>query len=104
MSEKLISINQAAAQGIERVRLPVWKNQFNHLKIDVINGKPGPWTRLYSPMNKGLGNKEPVGMLFIIVNYDAKDYLPYNGDLPDSEAYKAEEAHFVEAFKRQDTK
>lgn len=34
----LFSINEAARQGMERVRKPNWANKLDHLKIDIIDG------------------------------------------------------------------
>lgn len=66
----------------------------DHLKIDIIDGKPGPWTHLYSPFNKECNGRDPVDMLFTQVDYDAVEVVPYTGPLPDSEEYKAAAAQF----------
>ena len=60
---KLISINQAAAQGIDRLRQPRWANPEDYLKIDIIDGRPGPWLHLYSPANQAINGRNPVDML-----------------------------------------
>jgi hypothetical protein len=52
---KLMSLNDAAAYGIERVRQPQWANKLDHLKIDIIDDRPGPWLHLYAPFNKTPG-------------------------------------------------
>lgn len=86
---ELISIAQAAEKGIARLRKPVWANQMDHLKIDIINGIPGPWLHLHSPFNKELTGSDPVDVLGIGSDYNAKEFEPYTGPLPDSEEYKA---------------
>jgi hypothetical protein len=37
-----ISINEAANQGIGYLRKSVWAIPLDHLKIDILDGKPGP--------------------------------------------------------------
>lgn len=53
MNDK-ISIEDAAAKGIERIRKEIWANPMDHLKIDIIGGCPGPWVHLYSPANSAI--------------------------------------------------
>lgn len=91
---ELISVTQAAKQGIERIRRPIWANQLDHLKIDIIDGVPGPWLHLYCPFNKECNGRDPVNVLCIDSDYDAKEYEPYTGPLPDSDEYKAAQAAF----------
>ncbi|WP_426106401.1 hypothetical protein [Massilia sp. TSP1-1-2] len=95
----LISIDEAAAQGIERLRLPVWANPLDHLKIDIFDGKPGPWTHLYAPLNKECNGHDPIDVLCLQVDYTAKSYLPYEGPTSDSVEYKAAQAAFEGIFK-----
>jgi hypothetical protein len=92
--KKLISINEAAARGIERLRKPVWANPFDHLKIDVLDGRPGPWVHLYAPFNKKCNGRDPVSFLIFNHDPDAKDFQPYTGHPADSDEYKAEVAKF----------
>jgi hypothetical protein len=93
MSE-LISIVEAAAQGIERLREPQWANPMDHLKIDIIDGKPGPWTHLYSPMNESLNGRDPFDILVVSMDYNAKRYELHTGPLPETEEYRAAVAEF----------
>lgn len=87
---ELISIKDAEAQGITRVRKPVWANPLDQLHIG-----PGIWTHLYCPFNKECNGRDPVDMLkFQIGDLDAKEWLPHTGSLPDSEEYKAAVAVF----------
>lgn len=90
----LISIKEAAAQGITRLRLPKWANPMDHLKIDIIGEQLGPWLHLYAPFNKECNGRDPFQ--FLSFNYDiaSRDWLPYAGPLPDSEEYKAAQAQF----------
>ena len=95
---KLLSIAQAAAAGIDRVRQPLWANPFDHLKIDIVGGQPGPWLHLFCPYNKQSNKRDPVDILWIvppfIYNASAEMFVPYTGPLPDSKEYKAEVAKF----------
>jgi len=94
--EKLISIVQAAERGIERVRQTIWGNKFDHVKIDIIDGKPGPWLHLYAPFNKECNGRDPVDMLAMPpVDIHASVFVPYTGPLSDSDEYKAERARFA---------
>jgi hypothetical protein len=86
---ELISVAQAAEKGIERLRKQIWANQMDHLKIDIIDGKPGPWLHLYCPFNKECNGRDPVDTLGLGMDYDAKEFEPYTGPLPDSDEYKA---------------
>lgn len=65
MMVEMISINQAAAQGVDKLRLPIWASPEDYLKIDIIDGKAGPWGHLYSPINEAINGKNPVDMLLL---------------------------------------
>lgn len=89
---ELISINQAAAEGIERVRRPAWANSFDHIKIDIIDGKPGPWLHLWCPINMMMSSRDPVDMLSFgraAGDLNEKCFVPYTEALPGSDDYKA---------------
>lgn len=90
----LISINEAAALGIERLRKPVWAHPCDHLKLDIIGGRPGPWTHLWCPFNKECNGRDPVDILCISLDYDERCYVPHTGPTPDSDEYKAEVAAY----------
>lgn len=85
----LISIKEALAQGITRVRKPVWAEPLDQLHIG-----PGIWMHLYCPFNKECNGRDPVDMLTLQADLDAKEWLPHTGPLPDSEEYKAMVAKF----------
>jgi len=95
---KLLSITQAAAAGIDRIRQTLWANPFDHIKLDIIDGKPGPWLHLFCPFNKRANKRDPIDILWIVppAIYDANTemFVPYTGPLPDSQEYKAEVAKF----------
>ncbi len=96
---ELISVTQAAKQGVARLRKPIWANKMDHLKIDIIDGTPGPWLHMYCPFNKECNGRDPVDILGIGSDYDAKEFEPYTGPLPDSDEYKAEQAAFDGALR-----
>lgn len=98
---ELISINEAAARGIERVRLPAWANPLDHLKIDIFDGRPGPWVHLFAVDNSWINERDPVDILcfaseekinVLQVDPREKGWEPYTGPTADSEEYKAESA------------
>ena len=62
---KLLSINEAAAQGADKLRQPRWANLEDYLMIDIIDGAAGPWGYLYSPANEAINGRNPVDMLLI---------------------------------------
>jgi hypothetical protein len=94
MNDK-ISIEEAAARGIERLRQPKWVTAEDHLKIDIINGKPGPWTHLYAPFNLECNGKDPVDVICMNMNYKSADWLPYAGPIADSDEYRAAQARYA---------
>ena len=70
----MISINEAVANGIEKIRKPEWVNREDHLKLDIIDGKIGPWIHLFSPLNEVLGSPDPQDLLFMGFDLDAVEY------------------------------
>jgi len=94
----LISMEDAAAQGIERLRKPIWANPLDHVKIDIIGGSLGIWFHLYCPFNKECNGRDPVSMLLMQMpdgTSSIKEFVPYTGPLPDSKEYLAD----VEKYK-----
>jgi hypothetical protein len=88
---ELLCLAEAARKGVDRLRLPIWANKMDHLKIDIINGELGPWGHLYSPINVGVNGKDPVSFIFGVQGVcDIHDraYEAYAGPLPDSEEYR----------------
>lgn len=94
----LISINEAAQQGIERLRQPQWALSMDHLKIDIIDGAPGPWLKVFAPFNVYCNGSDPVP--FLAYNYDlnTRNWQPYDGPLPDSEEYQAQITNYTKAM------
>ncbi|MGI9485458.1 MAG: hypothetical protein ACR2RF_06160 [Geminicoccaceae bacterium] len=91
---ELISINEAAAQGIERIRQPNWSNPNDYLKIDIVEDKPGPWLHLYSPINEPIcKQKNPQDILWILEGgaeqADAKEFVRYEGKIDPDETPSA---------------
>ncbi len=90
----LISIRQAAAQGISRLRMPQWVGKFDHLNIDIINDEPGPWAHLYSPSNTSINGRDPVDILCMVginglhVDPNEEAYEPHTGPTHESREYK----------------
>lgn len=69
----MISINEALANNVTRIRVPKWACCADYLELTIIKGKDGvrrlgPWIRLFSPMNEEINGENPVSML--ITNFD----------------------------------
>ena len=94
----LISLEDAAALGIERVRLGYWANRMDHFKIDIIDGKVGPWVKLYAPFNKHCNGRDPMPMLITMFETWHRTYEVYRGPLPDSVEYLEAAAAFDEGL------
>lgn len=91
----LISINEAAARGVERLRKPIWSTPEDHLKIDIIDGKPGPWLHLWCPFNKECNGRDPVNILAFHWDLNFPEFVRYDGPLPDSEPYQKKVAYYA---------
>lgn len=100
MDEELISIREAATRGIMRLRKPVWRTPEDHIKIDIIDGRHGPWIHLYCPFNMQCNGRDPVDLLCTDFPPDLKVFVPYTGPLPESAEYKAAQQVYEEAAKR----
>jgi hypothetical protein len=101
---KLISINDAVALGVERLRLSKWADKMDHIKIDILNdpetgeGTLGPWVHLWCPFNKECNGRDPVSVLAIMEmkgQLDSPEWEVYRGPLPDSDEYKERAAAFA---------
>lgn len=96
MDEHLVSLNDAAKAGCLRLRKPVWANPLDHFKIDLVDGKIGPWIHLWAPFNKECNGRDPVDILVFQerVSLDTPEYVVYDGPLPTSEEYQAAVAKY----------
>jgi len=77
-----MTLNEAARNGIARVRKEVWISPTGYLKIDLFpegNGY-GPWAHLYDRgVQEVLGESTPQDILsFQIMD---TDFVPYYGEL-----------------------
>lgn len=89
--KKLFSINEAAQQGIERLRLPIWANPLDHIKIDIFDKHLGPWIHLYAPFNLECNGKDPMPILSFSMDCNKQEWEEYTGALPDSEEYRKDQ-------------
>jgi hypothetical protein len=99
---ELLSIHQAVARGIDRVRLPKWAHPMDHFQLTILTDATdangvwlGPWIQLYAPFNLECNGRDPVPLLFTQLDLDAVEYQPYIGPLPDSTEYKAAQQHYA---------
>jgi hypothetical protein len=89
LSLQKLSVNEAAARGIERLRKPIWANKLDHLKIDIVDGKPGPWLYLWAPFNTECNGRDPVESFAYQWDLDFPEFEIYAGPLPSSAEYQA---------------
>lgn len=94
-----ISINQAAASGITKLRRPIWAHPMDHLVIDIIDGEPGIFIRLYCPSNVGVNGRDPVEMITLDVDLHQETYVPYEGFGHESPEYIAMSEKYTQSFK-----
>jgi len=67
----------------------------DHIKIDIVDNKPGPWIHLFSPFNKECNGRDPVSMVCLDKEkLNKKEWLIYKGPLPGSPEYETAEASF----------
>jgi len=97
----LISLTEAAAKGIDRVRKPIWASAEDHFKLDIFDGELGPWIHLFAPFNKECNGRDPFDICVIQVDIGAPEYVPYAGPLPDSEPYRAKVAMYEGCLEEQ---
>lgn len=96
---ELISIDQAASRNIKLIRKPIWANAMDHIRIDIVDGRAGPWLHLYAPFNVECNGRDPVPIAALGNGYDVIEWEPYAGPLPDSEEYKADVAGYAKFSK-----
>jgi len=94
-TNELMSISDAAKAGIALLRDPKWAHPCAHLKIDILDGLPGPWVHLYDPYNLECSGRDPVDMLCIQMDYDAKEWAQHTGPTSDSVEYRAAQAAYA---------
>lgn len=102
----MISIKEAASQGITLLRRPIWANPLDHLKIDIVDGQPGPWGHLYAPFNMECNGRDPVdiitiaGVNGIYLDTSKREWEAYLGPTADSEEYRAAARGYEGMLKR----
>ena len=84
----MISILEAAEQGILRIRKPIWANPMDHILITIFEDEPGPWLKLYAPYNLAIDGEHPVTLLITAFSIEEQDWERYTGPLPDSDEYR----------------
>ncbi len=75
-----MTAGEAAKHGIRRLRRPVWAHPEAYLRIDILDGRVGPWFHLYERKTQEvIGEKTP--QTFIGLGDTTDDYEPYAGPL-----------------------
>lgn len=62
MAEKK-TLGEWAKLGVSRVRLAVWANPEDYVRLDLFDGMHGPWLHLYAPVQAVLGYPSPQDVL-----------------------------------------
>lgn len=77
--ERMISVRQAAARGISKLRLDNWANPQDHFEFYLVpGGGVGPWVKLWSPTNEPIGMPNPQTLLITMMgDLDDECWLPY---------------------------
>ncbi len=81
-----ISLVDAAALGVSRIRMPSWSHRHDHFEIDIKNGKLGPTILLWSPPNRRFYKRDPISLPTNRILPDKRMFVPYRG--PDGVPFK----------------
>ena len=75
---KLMSLRQAAKEGVRLLRLPHWAFEDDHVEIDIIDGDLGPWIHFHCPTSCQVnGTLSKVDRLLVGVDLDKEEWVPY---------------------------
>ncbi len=71
--------DELVALGCNRFRRDIWADPTDYVRVDVIDGKKGPWMHLWARRTQEIcGSPTPQDILNI--RHDpTDDYLPYDG-------------------------
>jgi hypothetical protein len=73
-----MSINEMTKVGITKFRQVNWTNPDDHMEMNIIEGRPGPWFKLWSPVNELIGTKNPQTLLVTMMgDLNDKCWYPY---------------------------
>ncbi len=76
-----MTISDAAALGISRIRRSMWADKKSYAKIDLTdNGTHGPWLHLFDRRTQEILD-EPTPQNVICVGDKTNDYVEYVGEL-----------------------
>lgn len=79
-----MTLSEAARQGILRVRLPIWANEGEYLRQDVIRDDDGvtrgPWVHLFSRYQEALEANTPQTLPTMYFD-ERSDFVAYTGPL-----------------------
>lgn len=74
-----MTLIEAAAAGIERVTNVRWPPMTAFVRIDIIDGKPGPWLHSYNLSDLETGMNTPTDRLGLGDIYDKREWVAYTG-------------------------
>ena len=82
-----MKLEEAAAAGIARVRLPQWANPDAYLKLDLMaDGKMGPWLHLYDRRSQEvIDEPTPQNVIGAWQTRGDDDFEEYKGPIDQAE-------------------
>ena len=87
----LISIEEAAASGIKRLKKPIWQSEYAHIELEIFDKTLGAWIKFYDPLNKMINGRDPVELSCLTLELSARAWEPYEGPAGGSKEYKLEQ-------------
>lgn len=94
----LLTLREAAAEGIERLRRPIWAHPMDHIRMSARAGTVPLFIYLFCPFNQECNGRDPVEIFLggpIGYDIDERVWVVYKGPLAESEAYKAEQVAYA---------
>lgn len=72
-----MTLQQCAESGHDKVRKPYWAFATDYMRIDINNGRVGPWGHLFAAeQQEMLGQPTPQDILLVTLTKD-DDWVPY---------------------------
>lgn len=75
-----MTLNEAAKNGINRVRRSMWANPKAYARIDLVSGGMGPWLHLYDRSSQEVIG-EPTPQTVLNIGDASDDYEEYKGEI-----------------------
>lgn len=76
-----MTFDEAAARGISRLRLSNWADERDYVRIDIVDGKAGPWAHLYAPLQEAIGAPTPQSVAWFLNGPSGDEWQEYTGPI-----------------------